>query len=107
MDAFRILPLKAHLFDPERTPFFNHANIPNEVWQKIVYSLSIGEAGTGKRKRKGRISYAQLGIQQLGAVYEALLSYTGFHAKEDLYEVQSAGGKAGAPSRRRRRTGLG
>ena len=97
-DAFRILPLKAHLFDPERTPFFNHANIPNEVWQKIVYSLSIGEAGTGKRKRKGRISYAQLGIQQLGAVYEALLSYTGFHAKEDLYEVQSAGGKAGAPS---------
>ena len=98
VDAFRILPLKAHLFDPERTPFFNHANIPNEVWQKIVYSLSIGEAGTGKRKRKGRISYAQLGIQQLGAVYEALLSYTGFHAKEDLYEVQSAGGKAGAPS---------
>ena len=97
-DAFRILPLKAHLFDPERTPFFNHANIPNEVWQKIVYSLSIGEAGTGKRKRKGRISYAQLGIQQLGAVYEALLSYTGFHAKEDLYEVQSAGGRAGAPS---------
>lgn len=92
-DAFRILPLKAHLFDPERTPFFNHANIPNEVWQKIVYSLSIGEAGTGKRKRKGRISYAQLGIQQLGAVYEALLSYTGFHAKEDLYEVQSAGTK--------------
>lgn len=98
VDAFRILPLKAHLFDPERTPFFNHANIPNEVWQKIVYSLSIGEAGTGKRKRKGRISYAQLGIQQLGAVYEALLSYTGFHAKEDLYEVQSAGGRAGAPS---------
>lgn len=97
-DAFRILPLKAHLFDPERTPFFNHANIPNEVWQKIVYSLSIGEAGTGKRKRKGRISYAQLGIQQLGAVYEALLSYTGFHAKEDLYEVQSAGGRAGALS---------
>ena len=93
IDAFRILPLKAHLFDPERTPFFNHANIPNEVWQKIVYSLSIGEAGTGKRKRKGRISYAQLGIQQLGAVYEALLSYTGFHAKEDLYEVQSAGAK--------------
>lgn len=98
VDAFRILPLKAHLFDPERTPFFNHANIPNEVWQKIVYSLSIGEAGTGKRKRKGRISYAQLGIQQLGAVYEALLSYTGFHAKEDLYEVQSAGGRAGALS---------
>ena len=91
VDAFRILPLKAHLFDPERTPLFNDAEIPNDVWQRIVYSLSIGEAGTGRRKRKGRISYAQLGIQQLGAVYEALLSYTGFNAKTDLYEVAAAG----------------
>ena len=63
VDAFRILPLKAHLFDPERTPLFNASEIPNEVWQRIIYSLSIGEAGTGCRKRKGRISYAQLGIQ--------------------------------------------
>ena len=91
VDAFRILPLKAHLFDPERTPLFNDAEIPNDVWQRIIYSLSIGEAGTGRRKRKGRISYAQLGIQQLGAVYEALLSYTGFNAKTDLYEVAAAG----------------
>lgn len=91
VDAFRILPLKAHLFDPERTPLFNASEIPNEVWQRIIYSLSIGEAGTGRRKRKGRISYAQLGIQQLGAVYEALLSYTGFNAKTDLYEVAAAG----------------
>lgn len=91
VDAFRILPLKAHLFDPERTPLFNASEIPNEVWQRIIYSLSIGEAGTGCRKRKGRISYAQLGIQQLGAVYEALLSYTGFNAKTDLYEVAAAG----------------
>ena len=90
IDGFRLLPLKAHLFDPERTPLFNEARIPNHVWQKIIYSLSIGETGTGKRKRKGRISYAQLGIQQLGAVYEALLSYTGFYAKEDLYEVAAA-----------------
>ena len=90
VEGFRLLPLKAHLFDPERTPLFNEAQIPNHVWQKIIYSLSIGETGTGKRKRKGRISYAQLGIQQLGAVYEALLSYTGFYAKEDLYEVAAA-----------------
>ena len=93
IDGFRLLPLKAHLFDPERTPLFNEARIPNHVWQKIIYSLSIGETGTGKRKRKGRISYAQLGIQQLGAVYEALLSYTGFYAKEDLYEVAAADAK--------------
>ena len=95
VDGFRLMPLKAHLFDPDRTPLFDRSKIPNSVWQKIIFSLSIGETGTGKRRRKGRISYAQLGIQQLGAVYEALLSYTGFYAKEDLYEVRDAGVKNG------------
>ena len=36
------------------------------------------------------MSYSQLGINQLGAVYEALLSFTGFFAEVDLYEVQPA-----------------
>ncbi len=39
---------------------------------------------------EGRISYATLGINQLGAVYEALLSFRGFFAEETLYEVKSA-----------------
>ncbi len=38
----------------------------------------------------GSISYAELGINQLGAVYEGLMSYTGFFAEEDLYEVDQA-----------------
>lgn len=85
--GFRLPPLASHLFDPAKTPLFNASDIPNEVWQQIVLNLSIGTSGSGKKRRKGRISYAQLGIQQLGAVYEALLSYTGFYAPEDLYEV--------------------
>jgi hypothetical protein len=38
------------------------------------------------------VSYGQLGINQLGAVYEALLSFTGFFVEEEkgLYEVQPA-----------------
>ena len=36
---------------------------------------------------------AALGINQMGAVYEALLSYRGFIAEEDLYEVKRAGDK--------------
>jgi hypothetical protein len=39
-------------------------------------------------KRKGRVSYQLLSINQLGEVYEALLSYRGFFADEELYEVQ-------------------
>ena len=93
LPGFRLPPLASHLFDPAKTPLFNASRIPNEVWQTIVRNLSIGTSGTGKRRRKGRISYARLGIQQLGAVYEALLSYTGFYAPEDLYEVCRDGKK--------------
>ena len=45
----------------------------------------------GATASRGRISYAQLGINQLGAVYEGLLTYSGFFAQERLYEVKPAG----------------
>ncbi len=45
----------------------------------------------GRKERGGFISYAQLGINQLGAVYEGLMSYTGFIAAEELYEVAKDG----------------
>ena len=54
--------------------------------------MSLSQPGNRSRRR-GRISYAQLGINQLGAVYEALLSYQGFFAETDLYEVKKAGEK--------------
>lgn len=88
-EAFLIEPLRGTLFDMSRTPLLNRVVFPNAVLQKVIrlMSLSRGE----KRARTGRISYAHLGINQLGAVYEALLSYRGFFAKEDLYEVHPAG----------------
>ena len=53
--------------------------------------MSLSRPVTGRgRKRRGRISYAQLGVNQLGAVYESLLSYRGFFAETDLYEVKKA-----------------
>jgi len=52
----------------------------------------------GTQKRAGRISYSQLGINQLGAVYEGILSYSGFFAKEALYEVRAIGSKEGDQS---------
>ena len=49
----------------------------------------------GRAERGGFISYAQLGISQLGAVYEGLMSYTGFIAGEELYEVARNGDPSG------------
>lgn len=89
--VFTMEPLKAHIFDPERTPLLNKVNFNNETLVKVIRLMSISRS-KGK-VRPGRISYAQLGINQLGAVYEALLSYRGFLAEEDLYEVKRAGDK--------------
>ena len=86
---FDIHPVRAELFDPESTKLINNVKIRNEVLQKIIQLMSLSQEG----KNRGRISYAQLGINQLGAVYESLLSYTGFFAQTDLYEVKKAGDK--------------
>jgi hypothetical protein len=89
-NTFRISPLRSHLFDPAQTPILNKVKFRNSVLQKIVELMSLSRPQKGKKNRRGRISYSQLGINQLGAVYEALLSYQGFFAKTDLYEVKKA-----------------
>lgn len=91
VDGFFMAPLQGHLFDPERTPLLNSVKLRNHVLQKVIELMSLSrQAGkSGKNRRRGRISYATLGINQLGAVYEALLSFRGFFAEEDLYEVRS------------------
>lgn len=89
---FTIEPLKAHIFDPQYTKLINEAKLRNVTMLKIIDRMSISRPSSS-RERKGRISYSSLGINQMGAVYEALLSYRGFIAKEDLYEVKRAGDK--------------
>ena len=100
--GFRVRPLDSRLFREGSTALIDKVKLRNEVLQKVIRLMSLTRAasgrsgrgrgrGAGKRRRRGRISYAQLGINQLGAVYEALLSYRGFFAEEDLYEVKKAG----------------
>ena len=87
--VFAIDPLKAHIFDPEKTALIENAHLRNRVLLQIIDLMSLTRARKGQRR--GRISYANLGVNQLGAVYEALLSYRGFFAEEELYEVQRKG----------------
>ena len=91
-NTFRLRALDSKLFDPNRTPTLSRVRLRNGVLQRVIRLLSLTRPA-GKRKRRGRISYAQLGINQLGAVYESLLSYQGFFAEEDLYEVKKDGEK--------------
>ena len=91
-DAFSMHALPSHLFDPARTRNLNKVVFTNETLQKVIRLMSLSRPAKGRRRR-GRISYSRLGINQLGAVYEALLAYRGFFATEDLYEVKPAGAK--------------
>ena len=88
--GFRIRPLDSALFRTGSTPLLDRVKLRNHILQRVVTLMSLSRPAKGRYNRRGRISYAQLGINQLGAVYEALLPYRGFFAEEDLYEVKKA-----------------
>ncbi|WP_371788635.1 class I SAM-dependent DNA methyltransferase [Streptomyces griseoaurantiacus] len=66
----------------------------NKVLHQVLRNLTLVE-GRGRGGRGGFISYANLDINHLGAVYEGLMSYTGFIADEPLYEVAKGGDPSG------------
>lgn len=94
-DTFALAPLDSRLFDDATMPLLGKVQFPNDIWQRVIKLLSLSK-GQGRGRRSGRVSYQLLSINQLGAVYEALLSYRGFFADEDLYEVKPAPKKASA-----------
>ena len=82
--VLKLPAVKVSLLDPESTPLLNSVSLRNEAVQKIIRQLSLRSS----KKNTGRISYSKLGIGQLGAVYETLISFTGTVAKEDMIELK-------------------
>ncbi|MFD0266022.1 Eco57I restriction-modification methylase domain-containing protein [Streptomyces sp. NPDC127106] len=115
-EGVRIEALRSRLFDPnsinlvdqeivhpddldaDRTPRPGARRLDlrlrNKVLHRVLRHLTIAE-GTGRTGRGGFISYANLSINHLGAVYEGLMSYTGFIADQPLYEVAKGGNPSG------------
>lgn len=105
--GLRFEPLRSDLFLPEKTKLIGwqipepgsdpddpdapklDTRLRNATLYQVLRRLMLTKGG--KKRRGGFISYAQLGINQLGAVYEGLMSYTGFVATEQLYEVAKNG----------------
>lgn len=81
--------LKADLFLSAATSLIDEVKLSNSAVQKVLRHLLLSKESRGRDR--GFISYAELGINQLGAVYEGLMSYTGFFAKDTLYEVAKNG----------------
>jgi len=81
--------LRADLFKPKATAHIDTVGLGNAALQEVLTHLLLSKESHGRDR--GFISYAELGINQLGAVYEGLMSYTGFFAETDLYEVAKGG----------------
>ncbi|MFI6332472.1 class I SAM-dependent DNA methyltransferase [Micromonospora chersina] len=106
-EGLRFEPMRSDLFLPEKTKLIGRliaepgsdpddpdgpkidTRLRNKVLYQVLRRLMLIKGA--KKRRGGFISYAQLGINQLGAVYEGLMSYTGFVAVEQLYEVAKNG----------------
>ncbi len=69
----RVTPFNGRLFSPSRTPLAERRDLDDERARQALIALatrpSIGGAG------RERIAYRDLGVEQLGSVYESLLDY--------------------------------
>ena len=81
--------LEADLFKREATWLINKVKLSNDALTRVLKNLLLSKVSAGKDR--GFISYATLGVTELGQVYEGLMSYHGFIAQEDLYEVAPKG----------------
>src|SRR5699024_6295853 len=81
--------LRADLFTAAATAHIDEVGRGAAALQQVLRHLLRSKATRGKDR--GFISYAELGIHRLGAVYEGLMSCTGFLATPDLAEVAKNG----------------
>lgn len=67
----QVTAFNGRLFSPRHTPLAESARVPNAVMQRTLGALVWVPGGDGRRP----IAYADLGVEQLGAVYERVLEY--------------------------------
>ena len=84
--SFSVRPIDSPLFNDSNLHHLANVQIRNIKWQEIIRALSLSR----KKNYCGRISYANLGVNQLGSVYESLLAFRGFYAEQDYIEVHKA-----------------
>ncbi|WP_205346994.1 Eco57I restriction-modification methylase domain-containing protein [Pseudonocardia broussonetiae] len=85
----RFEALRADLFSADATALIDEVGLGNRCLQQVLARLLLSPERRGRDR--GFVSYAQLGINQLGAVYEGLMSYTGSIATRHLVEVARDG----------------
>jgi len=69
----RVTPFNGRLFSPSRTPLAERRDLDDEAARRALVALTTRPAAD--RAGRQRIAYRDLGVEQLGAVYETLLDY--------------------------------
>ncbi|MCU1614231.1 MAG: putative type restriction enzyme methylase subunit [Frankiales bacterium] len=85
----RFEALRADLFSHDAVALIDEIGLGNRCLQQVLSRLLLSKKQKGRDR--GFVSYAQLGINQLGAVYEGLMSYTGSIATVPSVEVAKDG----------------
>jgi hypothetical protein len=71
--TLRVTAFNGRLFAPSATPLADDQRVDDETVRKVLLALSTTPATTGGGR--ARIAYRDLGVEQLGAVYESILDY--------------------------------
>jgi hypothetical protein len=66
-----VTPFNSRLFSPSATPLGERARVADAAVGRAVMSLATTPAADGRR----RIAYGDLGVEQLGSIYERVLEY--------------------------------
>jgi len=88
----RFEALRADLFSTGAVALLDDVGLGNRCLQQVLSRLLLSKKQRGRDR--GFVSYAQLGINQLGAVYEGLMSYTGSLATAHSVEVAKDGDRS-------------
>jgi hypothetical protein len=88
--TLRVTAFNGRLFAPSVTPLADHCRVDDETARQVLLALATAPARTGGGR--ARIAYRDLGVEQLGAVYESILDY-----RPQLLPVEAPTGAGARP----------
>ncbi|WP_252808234.1 Eco57I restriction-modification methylase domain-containing protein [Actinoallomurus spadix] len=80
------LTMHAHdgsIFDPDRFAWLP-LNIDDRTVLHMLRAVQYVQIGTGRNRERRKLSFRTLDVEEIGYVYEGLLSFEGFHAQETV-----------------------
>ncbi|MEI8167996.1 MAG: N-6 DNA methylase, partial [Chloroflexales bacterium] len=87
---FRIPSFNGQLFDLARTALLDRCRIGDQAMREVIRELSLSRPRR-RNDRRERYSYADLGVDQLGSIYEGLLVFEPMITGEELVVAKVKG----------------